>query len=128
MLAGVSRALPALSRAMELQKRAARVGFDWPSVEPVAAKVDEELAEFRQAEDAENRAAELGDLFFSLVNLARWLGIDPESALRETNQRFERRFGTMERRAHEAGTVLEKMNLDEMDALWEQAKREEQEP
>ena len=128
MLAGVSRALPALSRAMELQKRAARVGFDWPAVEPVAAKVDEELAEFRQAEDAENRAAELGDLFFSLVNLARWLGIDPESALRETNQRFERRFGTMERRAHEAGTVLEKMNLDEMDALWEQAKREEQEP
>ncbi|NLG29340.1 MAG: nucleoside triphosphate pyrophosphohydrolase [Chloroflexi bacterium] len=125
MLAGVSRALPALSRAMELQKRAARVGFDWTSVEPVADKVEEEWAEFCEAQGPERRSAELGDLLFSLANLALWHEIDPESALREASQRFERRFGAMERSARAAGTPLESLTLEQLDALWEQAKAEE---
>ncbi len=125
MLAGVSRALPALSRAMELQKRAARVGFDWPSAEPVAAKVEEEWAEFREAQGPDRRAAELGDLLFSLVNLARWHEIDPESALREASLRFEQRFSAMERRSRLAGTALDALSLAELDALWEQAKADE---
>ena len=126
LLAGIPAALPALSQAAEMQRRAARVGFDWPNVEPVMDKIGEELEELRQAPDAQNRAMELGDLLFSLVNLARWHDIDAESVLRETNQRFARRFATIERHAAEAGTPLEKMTLAEMDALWERAKGDEQ--
>ena len=99
LLSGVSRALPSLSQALEMQRRAARVGFDWDSIEPVEAKVAEELDEFRQAPDPERRSAEFGDLLFSLVNLARWHAIDPESALREANGRFARRFESIERHA-----------------------------
>ena len=125
MLSGISKTLPALSQAMEMQHRVARVGFDWPSQEPVAAKVMEEVEEFLRAPDAGERAGELGDLLFSLVNLARWQGIDAESALREANQRFARRLAAIERRAAEAGLRLEEMSLAEMDALWDEVKREE---
>jgi len=125
MLAGLNKALPALSQAMEIQKRVARVGFDWPAAEPVFDKVREELDEFRQAEGAEERAAELGDILFSLVNLARWYEIDAESALREACGRFMRRFMALERRAAEMGRALEAMSLEEMDTLWEAAKGDE---
>ncbi|MHB0857742.1 MAG: bifunctional methyltransferase/pyrophosphohydrolase YabN [Anaerolineae bacterium] len=124
-LSSIPPALPALSQAMEMQRRAARVGFDWPNIEPVLDKVTEELAEIRAAEDETARAAELGDLLFSLVNVARWLEIDPESALRETNLRWSRRYATIERLAAEQGKVLENMTLEEMDVLWEWAKRQE---
>jgi len=126
LLAGISRALPSLSQALEMQRRAARVGFDWGSVEPVEAKVAEEIDEFRLAPDADEKAAEFGDLLFSLVNLARWHSIDPESALRQANQRFARRFEAIERHAADAGQPLEEMTLEEMDALWEQAKAAEE--
>jgi len=122
MLSGASAALPALSRALEMQRRAARVGFDWPSIQPVADKVREEIGEFAQAASDPDRAAEFGDLLFSLVNLARWNDIDAESALREANARFARRFEYIERQALAAGRSLDQMTLAEMDALWEQAK------
>ncbi|NLD72444.1 MAG: nucleoside triphosphate pyrophosphohydrolase [Chloroflexi bacterium] len=125
LLAGVPLALPALSRALEVQRRVARVGFDWPDVGPVKAKVIEELGELEEAADDASRAAELGDLLFSLVNLARWYGLDPESILRETVERFGRRFAVIERHAAESGHNLEDMTLDEMDLLWEQAKESE---
>jgi tetrapyrrole methylase family protein / MazG family protein len=125
LLSGISRALPSLSQALEMQRRAARVGFDWGSVEPVEAKVAEEIEEFRLAPDPERRSAEFGDLLFSLVNLARWHAIDPESALRQANQRFARRFEVIERHAAEAGRPLEEMTLEEMDRLWNEAKAAE---
>jgi tetrapyrrole methylase family protein/MazG family protein len=126
MLSGISTALPALSQAMEMQRRAARVGFDWAEIAPVAAKVEEELREFREATTPAERAAELGDLLFSMVNLARWHEMDAESALRESSQRFARRFAHIERAAAQAGSSLDKMTLAEMDVLWEQAKGEEE--
>ena len=125
MLSGIPVALPALSRAQEMQRRAARVGFDWPSVEPVMDKVIEEIKEFRAAPEVKGQASELGDLLFSLVNLARWYDIDAESALREADQRFARRFAAIERHANDAGISLEDMNLEAMDALWEEIKRQE---
>jgi len=121
LLSGVPRSLPALSQALEMQRRAARVGFDWQSPAPVEAKVMEELDEFCRAPDPERRSAEFGDLLFSLVNLARWQGIDPESALREANKRFARRFEAIERHAAMARRPLEEMTLAEMDAIWDQA-------
>ena len=125
MLAGINKALPALSQALEMQRRVARVGFDWPAAAPVVSKVSEEMDEFINAPSAENRQAELGDLLFSLVNLARWYEIDPESALREANARFARRFGAIEQHAARVGTPLEEMTLEQMDALWEAAKTDE---
>jgi tetrapyrrole methylase family protein/MazG family protein len=122
MLSGINKALPALSQAMEIQRRVARVGFDWSSAEPVSDKVREELEEFRQASDAAECLAEMGDLLFSLVNVARWHEIDPESALRQANQRFMERFAGLERQAQAQDLSLEEMTLQEMDALWEQAK------
>jgi len=126
LLSGIPKALPALARAMEVQRRAARVGFDWREIEPVLAKVNEELQELDQATTGEERAAEFGDLLFSLVNVARWEKIDAESALRESVARFTRRFATIEERAMRQGRSLEDMSLEEMDAIWEQAKQEEQ--
>jgi tetrapyrrole methylase family protein / MazG family protein len=125
MLAGINKALPALAQALEVQRRVARVGFDWPGPEPVADKVREELEELAEAEAPEERVAEFGDLLFSLVNLARWHDIDAESALREANARFMRRFADLERQAAEAAVALEEMSLEQMDALWEEAKRNE---
>ncbi len=126
MLASISAALPALAQAEAIQLRAARVGFDWPSVAGIVAKLKEEMDEFANALDAQERSAELGDVLFTLVNLARWHGIDPESALRGANARFRRRFSRMEAEAHSRGTPLEELSPAELDQLWEQAKAEDQ--
>ncbi|MFQ5592954.1 MAG: nucleoside triphosphate pyrophosphohydrolase [Anaerolineae bacterium] len=121
---GVSAALPALARAHEIQGRAVRLGFEWPAVEGVWDKVQEELEELREAGELQ-REPELGDVLFSLVNLARWLGVDAESALRTANYRFVERFESMRRLAGERGLVFEKMSLGEMDQLWEEVKQTE---
>ena len=120
-LAHVALALPALKRAEKLQSRAARVGFDWPDLSGPRAKIDEELAEIEAAASDGERAAELGDLLFSVVNYARHLGIDPESALREASARFERRFRKVETLSERP---LKGMSIDELETLWQQAKRE----
>jgi MazG family protein len=126
---GVSLALPALVRADKLQRRAARVGFDWPHVDGVLAKLEEEIGELR-AELAsqgppERVEAELGDLLFSCVNLARHLRVDPETALRHANARFEARFRRLEARLAAAGRPVAQASAAELDAAWEQAKAEE---
>jgi ATP diphosphatase len=120
-LAGVALALPALKRAEKLQRRAARVGFDWPDPSGPRAKIDEELDELAAATTDDERAAELGDLIFSVVNYARHLGIDPEAALRDANARFEQRFRKVESLSEEP---LAGMSIHELDALWQRAKRE----
>lgn len=129
VLDGVARALPALVRAQKLQQRAAEVGFDWPSIEPVWGKIDEELAELRAEMKAgarvERRRAELGDLLFACVNLARHMGVDPEQALREANGRFESRFRHVEGRIRATGRDPGDATLDEMDRYWDEAKRAE---
>ncbi len=122
LLEGVSIALPALNQAQEYQDRAARVGFDWTEIGGVLDKIQEEVAEIQAAGDVAERAAELGDLFFALVNLARWHRLDAESALRAANERFRQRFAWVERAARDQGRQLADMTLAEMDALWEQAK------
>lgn len=116
-LAGVANALPALDRALKLQRRAARTGFDWPDLSGPRAKIFEELDELDREAGDEARKEELGDLLFAVVNLARHLKIDPEEALRQANRKFERRF-----RAIEATPGFEEMSLDQMEALWTQAK------
>jgi tetrapyrrole methylase family protein/MazG family protein len=123
LLDGIPAALPALAQADAYQKRAARVGFDWPELDGVLDKIIEEVEELRTASDEETQAEEIGDLFFALVNLARWKNTDPESALRATNQKFQRRFAYIESNARDQGRELTDMNLAEMDALWEQAKK-----
>lgn len=121
LLASVPLALPGLTRALKLQAKAARVGFDWPSVDNVYAKISEEIAEFRAAPEAD-KAAEFGDLLFALANVARHLGIDPEEALRATNAKFARRFRHIELELEKRGKTPQDSNLDEMDALWNAAK------
>ena len=116
-LAGVALALPALERAAKLQRRAARTGFDWPDVSGPRAKIDEELAELEAETEHQRKLEEMGDLLFAVVNLARHLNIEPEAALREANRKFESRF-----RAIEVSPGFEKMSLDEMEALWAEAK------
>jgi uncharacterized protein YabN with tetrapyrrole methylase and pyrophosphatase domain len=116
--------LPALARAQEIGDRAARTGFDWPDVDGVLDKVGEEVAELRAMEDPEAQARELGDLLFSLVQVARWLGVDAEAALRGTCDRFVERYAWMEREARARGVDLEALPLVELDALWEKAKRQ----
>ncbi len=122
ILDGVPKALPALHLAQEYQERAARVGFDWPEVEGVLEKISEEIKEIQQAQNAAELTDELGDLFFVLVNLARWKKIDAEAALQAANRKFKRRFGHVEQRARELGRALPEMTLEEMDALWNEAK------
>lgn len=121
-LDGVAAALPALMRAEKLQARAARVGFEWPDVAGVRAKLDEELAEFDEATDDTHRAEELGDVLFVLANLARRHGIDPEAALRAGNAKFERRFRAMEALA---GPAFPSLTLAEQEAHWQQVKATE---
>ncbi len=125
LLDGVPLALPALAQAQEYQDRAARVGFDWPEIEGVLDKVKEEIEEIKQAQNQEQVASELGDLFFVLVNLARWKKVDAESVLREANAKFKRRFAYVEQGAKVKNKLLTEMTLEEMDALWEQGKRAE---
>lgn len=122
IFASVPVSMPALSLAQEYQKRAARVGFDWPSVEPVIEKIYEELEEVKQAKTPTKIEDELGDLLFAVVNLVRWHEIDAESALRKMNQRFNKRFNFIEQKAKEKGRKLQDMTLAEMDELWDQAK------
>jgi len=117
-LAGVALALPALERAAKLQRRAARTGFDWPDVSGPRAKIDEELAELEAETDHDRKLEELGDLLFAVVNLARHLNIEPEAALREANRKFEHRF-----RAIEQAPGFADMSLEEMEALWVEAKK-----
>ena len=122
LLDGVPQALPALTQAQEYQDRAARVGFDWPVVDGVLDKVVEEIQEIKSATNETELTEEIGDLFFVLVNLARWKKIDAESALRETNHKFKQRFAFVEQGARQQGRSLSDMTLEEMDALWEDAK------
>lgn len=129
ILDGVAQALPALTRALKLQRRAAREGFDWPDLGPVLAKIDEELAEVRH-EVAEGAAParladEVGDLLFACVNLARHLKIDPEDALRKGNSKFVERFRSVEAGLARDGRTPSDATLEEMDELWEAAKRAE---
>lgn len=124
----VPLALPALPRAQKLQKRAARVGFDWPGVAPVFDKLEEEVEELQEALDGGDRARiedELGDLLFTAVNLARHLQLDAESALRRASSKFERRFRTMEAAARERGESLEEYSEQELQWRWEWAKGED---
>ena len=125
VLDGLPKSLPALEKARKLQQRAAGVGFDWPSPPPVLNKLREEVGEFSAALAAEDSAAmreELGDLLFAVVNLARHCRIDPESALRESNRRFEARFRLLEQLALERGWKLPERELRELDELWDLAK------
>ena len=126
-LDGVARALPALLRAEKIQKRAARVGFDWTSIGPVIDKLEEELGELRHElaagqQDQARVADELGDVLFAVANLARHCKIDPEAALRSTNDKFERRFRYLEQRLAEQGRKPADATLEEMEALWQEAK------
>lgn len=125
-LSGVALPLPALTRALKLQERASRVGFDWNDARQVLAKIREETDEVSQALDAGGPAAirdEIGDLLFAVVNLARHAGVDPETALRGTNEKFTRRFGHVEAQLATRGRRPDEASLDEMEALWQDAKR-----
>jgi tetrapyrrole methylase family protein/MazG family protein len=124
LLDGVPLALPALSQAQEYQDRAARVGFDWKEVSGVLDKIAEEIQEVQEVTNEEELIAELGDLFFALVNLARWKKVDAESALRGTSMRFKKRFTYVEQGAKKQGRKLSEMSIDEMEALWQEAKRQ----
>jgi MazG family protein len=125
--------LPALTRAVKLQKRAAEVGFDWPSLTPVMEKAEEEIAELKAAiaardsgaEPAQRVAEEFGDLLFVMANIARHLKVDPEAALREANEKFTRRFRSIEQALAKDGRRPEDSTLEEMDQLWDEAKAEE---
>jgi MazG family protein len=149
VLAGVSSKVPALLEAHKLSERAARVGFDWPEIEGLFDKLAEETAELREelkavpvkdspgkgvagsgkpkisAEARERLEDEVGDLFFVLVNIARFLALDSESALRKTNRKFKRRFQWMEERLHASGRTPQQASMAELEELWQQAKREE---
>ena len=126
-------ALPALTRALKLQKRSAEVGFDWPSLGPVLAKAEEEIAELKAAiaegggaiTRKERIAEEVGDLLFVMANIARHLGVDPEGALRDANAKFVRRFRSIEAALRAKGRTPEDATLEEMDQLWDEAKASE---
>jgi MazG family protein len=151
ILAGISSSMPALIEAHKLSSRAAQVGFDWPNVESLLLKVDEEIAELRErlqefpspgpgsqgrgvagsgrqqipAELQTGLEEEVGDLFFVLINIARYLSVDAESALRKTNRKFRRRFQWMEQRVREKGAALDAASMEEREALWQEAKQRE---
>ena len=120
VLSGVPTALPAMVKAMRMQEKTAQFGFDWENVDQVWEKVTEEIEEFREADNEKDREAEFGDLLFSLINYARWKGIDPETALERTNLKFRQRFEYVENSAGPGG--LAAMNLADMEALWQEAK------
>jgi tetrapyrrole methylase family protein/MazG family protein len=125
LLDGVPLIMPALEQAHEYQDRAARVGFDWPEIEGVLDKIVEEIEEVKQATNQEELTDEIGDLIFALVNLARWKKVDAESALRGTNLKFKKRFAHIEAGARKQGRNLSDLSLDEMEKLWQEAKRGE---
>lgn len=121
VLSGVPTALPAMVKAIRMQEKTAQFGFDWDNVAQVWEKVEEEMQEFREAENQREREAEFGDLLFSLINYARWQGIDPETALERTNLKFRERFEFVEQSAGPDG--LAEMPLDKMEELWQKAKK-----
>jgi tetrapyrrole methylase family protein/MazG family protein len=123
LLDGVEQALPALAQAQQIQARAARVGFDWPDTRGVVDKINEECHELLNAADLASRSDEMGDLLFAVVNLARHYGIDSESALRETSTRFRKRFAHIEHAAGLQHRALGDLSLDEMESLWQEAKK-----
>jgi tetrapyrrole methylase family protein/MazG family protein len=115
--------MPALAYALEIQRRVARVGFDWKDLDGVIDKLAEEVREYRSAPDRAEKAREYGDLLFTLANIARREDVDPEAALREANSRFYRRFTYMEKLCRERGLSFDKLTFDAQNALWEEAKR-----
>ena len=123
MLVGVPKDMPALAYAHEISRRAVRVGFEWPDIEGVIDKLTEEVRELKQASNQKEKSQELGDLLFTLVNYARWEGIDAETALREANRKFFQRFSYMEKLCHERGLSFDKLSFDAQNVLWEEAKR-----
>lgn len=130
LLDGVASTLPPMARAVKLQKRAARVGFDWTSPEPVLAKVHEELEEVKaeisaDPKDQSRVEDEIGDLLFAVINLARKSGIDPDQALKSTNAKFTRRFNAVENKSQKTGCSLEETTLDQMETWWTEVKRSE---
>lgn len=134
-LDGITAGLPSMARADKLQRRASHHGFDWPDIDPVFAKLHEEIDELKQAWQAAEEADgdrdaledELGDILFVCVNLARFLGVDADQALRRTNRKFERRFRSMERQLRDQGRSMASLPLEKLDELWDRAKREERE-
>lgn len=131
LLADVPSTLPALTRAVKLQKRAARIGFDWSEAEPIFAKLEEEIGELREAmsrADSADIEDEYGDVLFVIANLARHLSLDPEAALRKGNAKFTRRFQALERFAKEAKPNISDFTLDEYEMFWQRAKAEEKSP
>jgi tetrapyrrole methylase family protein/MazG family protein len=124
LLASVPKQLPALSYSQDVQSRVVRVGFDWEDIEGVIDKLAEEVSELKQADSHEHKVKEFGDLLFTLVNIARRLGVDSEAALRESNKRFCRRFSHMEESCRQRGVDLGELSFDEQNALWEEAKKE----
>ena len=123
MLESVPKNMPALGYAYEVQRRVARVGFDWDDDEGVIEKLAEEVRELKEAGSKEEKASEYGDLIFTLVNIARREGVDAEAALREANRKFLRRFTRMEALCRQRGLSFDKLSFDEQNALWEEAKR-----
>ncbi len=121
VLGGVPNSMPSLVKAMRMQDKAAQVGFDWPKKDDVWDKVEEELAEFKEAEGT-HKEEEFGDLVFSLVNYARWLKINPDDALEKTNKKFKFRFECIENYAKSNNLQMENMTLEEMDDIWNEAK------
>ena len=122
MLEGVPKSMPALAYAYEISRRAVRVGFEWENIEGVIDKLIEEAREIKEANNREEKAQEFGDLLFTLVNFARWQGIDSEAALREANHKFFRRFSCMENLCRQRNLVFADLSFDEKNALWEEAK------
>ncbi len=123
ILEGVPEDMPALAYAYEISRRAVRVGFEWENIEGVIDKLIEEIKEIKEADSPEEKAREFGDLLFTLVNYGRWLEIDSESALREANRKFYKRFSYMEGLCRQRGLSLDKLSLNELDDLWEEAKK-----
>ena len=126
-LDGISRSMPALAASQEMQERAAALGYDWPTIDGILAKLYEELGELLEAEGEADREEELGDLLMVAVNLGRRQGIEAEAALRSANDKFRRRFGSVERQARDGGVALRDLDFEGLDALWRQAKVEEHE-
>jgi MazG family protein len=127
-LDGISRSMPALAASQEMQERAAALGYDWPTIDGILAKVAEELQELAEAPDDAARREEFGDLLLVIVNVGRRLGIDTETALRAASDKFRRRFGSVERQAAERGVALRDLDFAALDALWDAAKAEERTP
>lgn len=123
ILGSVPRHMPALAYSKEIQRRAAETGFDWENIDGVIEKLAEEVQEFKESESLEEKNDEFGDLFFTLVNIARRMGIDPEASLRQANHKFFTRFSCMEKLCRERGLNLGKLTFDEQNALWDEAKK-----